>query len=170
MLTGPRLYQPSPSKKRWADAAYLQVLEQILPNRSGSELLQDMLPGRLWHDDLHDENIFVNPDDPAQITAIIDWQSTQIVPLFDHHMDPAFLDYNGSDIGEDLEPPGRLDTTGMSPEEKSAAIAEYLKRGIMVAWRRLVRGKSPVQYRAIQFQQSTTGHVLYVARRTRAQI
>ncbi len=114
MLTGPgMLYQPSPDKKLWALDAYLQLVEYILPSNESNPETQAMLPGRLWHDDLHDENIFVDPANPTQITAIIDWQSTQVVPLFHHHMDPAFLGYHGPDVGFDnLEKPSRLDTSG----------------------------------------------------------
>ncbi len=162
MLTGPRLYQPSPSKKLWAINAYLQLLQHILPTSSDPELL----PARLWHDDLHTDNIFVHPSNPTQITAIIDWQSTQAVPLFDHHPDPAFLTYNGPDIGDNLEKPGPPNTAGLSADKKAAAIAQYLDRALMIAWRRLVRGKSPVQYRALKFQDSVQGNILHVARRS----
>ncbi|KAG7287096.1 hypothetical protein NEMBOFW57_006601 [Staphylotrichum longicolle] len=116
-----------------------------------------MLTGRLWHDDLHPENIFVNPSEPTQITAIIDWQSTEALPLFDHQMEPSFIDYAGA---------GRaLSTAGMSREEKAAATAQHLDRALMIAWRRLVRGKSPLQYETIKFQRTTAGGVLQVARR-----
>ncbi|KAL2018065.1 hypothetical protein VTK56DRAFT_1297 [Thermocarpiscus australiensis] len=164
MLTGPWLYQPSPSKKLWAVDTYLQLLEHLLPGDSDPEM-QGMLPGRLWHNDLHDENIFVNPAEPTQITAVIDWQSTQAAPLFDHNMDPAILDYRGPDVGDDLEKPGPLNTEGLSTEEKAVATAEYLARGLMIAWRRLIRKKSPVQYCTVKFQDSTAGNMLHVARR-----
>jgi Phosphotransferase enzyme family len=36
----------------------------------------------LYHPDLHARNIFVSEEDPTQITAIIDWQSTSIEPVF----------------------------------------------------------------------------------------
>lgn len=36
----------------------------------------------LYHPDLHKRNIFVSPDDPTKITAMIDWQSTSIEPAF----------------------------------------------------------------------------------------
>jgi hypothetical protein len=124
-----------------------------------------MLPSRLWHDDLHTENIFVNPSEPTQITALIDWQSTQATPLFDHAMDPAFLEYDGPEIGDDLSKPGPLDTTGLPEEEKAAAVAAYIDRALMIAWRRLLQSKNPAQYRTIKFQDTTAGHILQVARR-----
>ncbi|KAH6855793.1 hypothetical protein B0I37DRAFT_63028 [Chaetomium sp. MPI-CAGE-AT-0009] len=165
MLTGPCLYQHSPSSKLWALDAYLQVLNHVLPKESDTEL-RDMLPSRLWHDDLHSENIFVNPSDPTQITAIIDWQSTQAAPLFDHTMDPSFLEYDGPEIGDDLSKPGPLDTAGLPEEEKAAAVAAYMDRALMIAWRGLLRSQNPAQYQTIKFQDTTAGHILQVARRT----
>lgn len=164
MLTGPGLYQPSPSNKLLALDAYLQVLGHVLPKDSGAEL-HGIVPSRLWHDDLHAENIFVNPFEPTQITALIDWQSTQAAPLFDHTMDPSFLEYNGPEIGDDLSKPGPLDTTGMPEDEKAALVAAYIDRALMIAWRRLLRNKNPAQYQTIKFQDTTAGHILQLARR-----
>lgn len=38
----------------------------------------------LYHPDLHARNIFVSEEDPSEITAIIDWQSTNIEPSFSY--------------------------------------------------------------------------------------
>ncbi|KAL4914439.1 hypothetical protein BDW62DRAFT_213427 [Aspergillus aurantiobrunneus] len=48
----------------------------------------------LWHPDLHAENIFVHPERPAEVLGIIDWQSSELLPLFDHARQPYFLNYN----------------------------------------------------------------------------
>lgn len=45
----------------------------------------------LWHPDLHLGNIFVRNDDPTIIEGIIDWQSTELAPLFLQARVPAFL-------------------------------------------------------------------------------
>lgn len=58
----------------------------------------------LWHPDLHAENIFVHPERPAEVLGIIDWLSSEILPLFDHARQPYFLDYDGPP-STDLEPP-----------------------------------------------------------------
>jgi hypothetical protein len=161
MLTGPGLYQPTPSKKLWALDAYLQVLEHVLPK--GDPESRDMLRGRLWHDDLDGENIFVNPAEPTQVTAIIDWQSAQSAPLFDHAMEPSFFDYDGRDAGEEFEMPGPLDTTGLSEAEKATAMTEHYDRGLMIAWRGLIRDEGPVQYQTIKFKNTTAGGILRAA-------
>jgi hypothetical protein len=49
----------------------------------------------LWHGDLHDENIFVDPHNPAKILSIIDWQAVHVAPLFQQAWTPAFLDFAG---------------------------------------------------------------------------
>ncbi|EZF34361.1 hypothetical protein H109_06017 [Trichophyton interdigitale MR816] len=49
----------------------------------------------LWHSDLHNENVFVERDDPSKIISIIDWQATYIAPLFQQVRTPVFLDFVG---------------------------------------------------------------------------
>lgn len=44
----------------------------------------------LWHQDLHDGNIFVS--DEGKVTSIIDWQGVNILPLFLTIRKPQFLD------------------------------------------------------------------------------
>lgn len=49
----------------------------------------------LWHPDLHTNNIFVDPEDPAKITGIIDWQCAHLAPMFLQVRHPALLDFDG---------------------------------------------------------------------------
>ncbi|KAF2429358.1 hypothetical protein EJ08DRAFT_671105 [Tothia fuscella] len=52
----------------------------------------------LLHPDLHARNIFVSEEDPAQITAIIDWQSTSIEPAFRYvNYEPDMIDFLSRD-------------------------------------------------------------------------
>lgn len=44
----------------------------------------------LWHQDLHDGNIFVS--DEGKVTSIIDWQGVSILPVFLTIRKPQFLD------------------------------------------------------------------------------
>lgn len=161
MLSGPGLYQPTQAKKLWALNAYLQLLEYLLPTDSDP----DMLPGHLWHDDLHDKNIFVDAADPTQITAVIDFQSSQIIPLFDHNLDPSFLDYHGLDVGDNLERPLCPETEGLTRDEKATVMREFMSHTFIVVWRLLNRSKSPVLNRTQAFGVSTAGNMLSIARR-----
>ncbi|KAK2734623.1 hypothetical protein FQN57_001617 [Myotisia sp. PD_48] len=66
MLYGPGLYQPTLKNRLGAVDSYLQLLEVLLPTDPS------LTSGHLWHDDLHGENIFVNPAKPTEIIGIID--------------------------------------------------------------------------------------------------
>ncbi|DAA73868.1 TPA_exp: Uncharacterized protein A8136_3854 [Trichophyton benhamiae CBS 112371] len=155
MLHGPGAYQPTTGKKLAAVKLYSQMLGHILPREAG------LTSGHLWHNDLHSENIFVNPAKPTEITGIIDWQSIQIAPLIDHCLDPSFLGYEGPDVGEDPQPPAlREDIDSLEADERRAAIKQFYDTSVMVAWRMLVKQKNPDQHAAIRFRKSKAGHML----------
>lgn len=158
MIYGPGLYQPTSAKKLAAHDAYSALLKLLLPDNPA------LKTGHLWHNDLHHENIFVDPEKPNEVLGIIDWQSTQIMPLVDHCLDPSFLGYEGPDVGDNLEPPVLPDEVdNLNGEEKTTALREFYAQSIMVAWRMVVRAKNPAQYNAIQFRNSKAGHLLHFA-------
>ncbi|EEQ34651.1 hypothetical protein McanCB56680_003121 [Microsporum canis] len=160
MLYGPGLYKPTLEKRLDAVKSYLKLASFLLPS---DPLLTS---GHLWHDDLHSENIFVSQKKPTEVVGIIDWQSTQISPLFDHCMDPAFLEYDGDPIGDSLKRPELPENIKFLPEdEKKEIINQYLDRSVMVAWRMLVKGKNPSQYTATMFENTTKGYLLFLSRR-----
>ncbi|KAK2799194.1 hypothetical protein FQN51_007023 [Onygenales sp. PD_10] len=156
----PLLYQPTSQKKLAALSSYFQILEILLRD--------DAVPtdGHLWHDDLHHDNIFIDPES-LTISGIIDWQSVQIAPLFDHSLDPCILDYTGPDVGDQLSRPAIPESIKSLPqgEEKAAALAEFLDKAVMIAWRSLVQSKNAEQYRMLSFQQSAAGNLLHLSRR-----
>lgn len=120
----------------------------------------------MWHNDLHDENIFVDPENLTQIRGIIDWQSTQILPLFDNSMDPSFLTYEGPEVGDNLDIPELPDShDSLLADEKRAAMKIHLDHCVMLAWRRLVRKKSLAQYNALQLRETTSAKLLTIPRR-----
>ncbi|KAI2825000.1 hypothetical protein CBS147321_5919 [Aspergillus niger] len=98
-LYGPGTYQPSRPKKVAAIQDYLSLVQFFLPTDDS------ICSAFLWHPDLHTENIFVDPDRPSEVLGIIDWQSSEVLPLFDHARQPYLLDYDG--------PPA----TGLDPPE-----------------------------------------------------
>lgn len=67
----------------------MKIAHHLLPK---NEALQTPA---LWHSDLHPGNIFVNPDQPTQITGLIDWQAAHIAPLFLQVRHPGLLDFDG---------------------------------------------------------------------------
>ncbi|RWQ95008.1 phosphotransferase enzyme family protein [Paecilomyces variotii] len=158
LFCGPKLYRPDKEKKTTALEWYQQVVDALIP--------QDTAITRpcLWHNDLHDDNVFVDPRDPEKISGIIDWQSCPISPLFNHNPDPAFLDWDGLEPETlDLAPMPRL--SGLSPEERSAAVHEYTMQNVLIAWRKLMLSKNPDLYRAVEFRKTAAYGLMFLAHR-----
>lgn len=65
---------------------FLAVLPMILP------LEKEVSHATLWHHDLHEDNIFVDDEDPTRITSIIDWQNIWAAPLFMQARFPSIVD------------------------------------------------------------------------------
>ncbi|KAL2362800.1 hypothetical protein RJZ56_004270 [Blastomyces dermatitidis] len=154
MFYGPGVHQPSAAKKLAAIESYSQIVRVLLPKEPA------FTTGHLWHNDPHLENIYVNPSNPREILGIIDWQSVQIMPLFDHCLDPDFIGYKGPDVGDDLEPPiipKYVDD--LDPPDRAIAIKQFYTKCLMIAWRTVVKAKNPAQYSAIQFRGSKAGHL-----------
>ncbi|PYH38993.1 phosphotransferase family protein [Aspergillus neoniger CBS 115656] len=136
LFCGPKLYQPCPQTKLTALSHYHQILESLIPNDTA------LTTPHLWHNDLHNDNIFIDPQNPESITSIIDWQSTHISPLFTHNPDPAFLDWTDA-----------------------AAVREYTTQNIFIGWRKLTRAKNPALYRAIEFRKTPAYRLIFLAHR-----
>ncbi len=109
--------------------------------------------------DLHDENIFVDPAIPTEITGIIHWQSTQAAPLFENAIDPGILDYDGPDI-ESLEQPILPENFNkLSGADKAAELRLYYSKALLVAYRRLIQKNTPLK-EASEFQTSPAYNIL----------
>jgi hypothetical protein len=158
LFCGPNLYQPDPEKKLAALSQYRQIVNRLIP--------KDVVIASpyLWHDDLHDDNVFVDPSDPGKITGIIDWQSCHVSPLFNHNPDPAFLDWDGLEP-ETLDLAPRPKLSGLSPEERSAAVREYAIQNVFIGWRKLMHAKNPDLYKVIEFRKTAAYGLLFPAHR-----
>lgn len=86
----PGCYKPSAATKMTCLQDYIKIAQYLPPHKDPS-----VSAPVLWHFDLHDGNIFVHPEQPTQITCIIDWQYASVRPLFRHAGHPAFLDFPG---------------------------------------------------------------------------
>ncbi|KAL4976881.1 kinase-like domain-containing protein [Aspergillus desertorum] len=117
LFCGPKLYRPDTEKKLTALAWYRQVVDALIPKDTA------ITRPCLWHNDLHDDNVFVDPHNPEKITGIIEWQS--------YGLEPETLD---------LVP--RPNLSGLSPEEQSAAVHEYTIQNVFIGWRKLMRAKN----------------------------
>lgn len=157
MLCGPSLYRSTPEKKLRACEAAKEALPHILPEGDWTSAY------RAWHDDLHEENIFVNAEDPSDIIAIIDWQSTFVAPLFDHVIIPGFLKHDGPPvIGMERPEPPELD--GLDVEEKSAALQLYDQRVLVSGIKFLLQHTVKAAWEAQMYDESDDSTALKACR------
>ncbi|KAE8137911.1 phosphotransferase enzyme family protein [Aspergillus pseudotamarii] len=158
LFCGPKLYKPDMQKKLTALAMYQQIIEALVPEDAA------IMDPRLWHHDLHDDNVFVDPENPENITGIIDWQSCHISPLFNHNPDPAFLDWDGLEPETlDLAPKPKL--SGLSSEERVTAMQVYTVQNVFIGWRKLMHAKNPDLYRVIEFRKTPAYGLIFLAHR-----
>lgn len=158
LLCGPKLYQPDTNRKLTAIGWYKQILDALLPKDPA------ISAPRLWHNDLHDDNIFIDPKDPENITAIVDWQSCHLSPLFNHNPDPGFLGWDGLEP-ETLDLVPKPDLSGLSPEERAAALHSYSTTNVFIGWRMLMQKKNPDLYRAVEFRNTPALGLIFLAHR-----
>jgi hypothetical protein len=158
VFCGPRLYQPDSEKKLTALAWYLQIVDALIP--------KDIAITRpcLWHNDLHDDNVLIDPHNPEKITGIINWHSCHISPLFNHNPDPAFLDWDGLEP-ETLDLVPRPKLSGLSPEERSIAMHEYTVQNVFIGWRKLMHAKNSDLYKAVEFRRTAAYGLILLAYR-----
>lgn len=157
-LCGPGTYQPTRDKKLKALQCYLATFKYLLPTDLSIQ------SSCLWHSDLHGENIFVDPENPTKVVGIIDWQSTELAPLFEHARQPYFLDYEGPPtVG--LERPRLPDNLAqLDPAAQKEAKALYLKQSLSALYRALLHRHNPRLYRAIAFTETSSFDLLLLAR------
>ncbi|KAJ5941879.1 phosphotransferase enzyme family protein [Penicillium verrucosum] len=158
LFCGPKLYQPNAEKKLAALSWYQKIVDALIPKDTS------ITNSCLWHNDLHDDNIFVDPHNPGKITGIIDWQSCHISPLFNHNPDPAFLDWDGLEP-ETLDLVPRPTLSGLSPEGRSAAIREYTIQNVFIGWRKLMHAKNPDLHRVVEFRKTAAYGLIFLAHR-----
>ena len=157
-LCGPGTYQPTREKKLKALQCYLAIFKYLLPT---DESIQSSC---LWHDDLHVENIFVNPDKPTEVVGIIDWQSTELAPLFEHARQPYFLDYKGPSTTGLERPRLPENLAQLDPAAQTEAKALYLNQSLSALYKTLIHRQNPRLYSAMAFQETSSFDLLLLAR------
>ncbi|RAK96065.1 phosphotransferase enzyme family protein [Aspergillus ibericus CBS 121593] len=156
-LYGPGTYTPSRFKKIAALQHYLCLLPYFLPTD------KSISSAFLWHPDLHTENIFVHPDRPSEVLSIIDWQSSEILPLFDHARQPYFLDYDGPPA-TGLDPPEfPKNFDELDPDEQRRAHGLYLNMSLATLYRKLTSTKNGTLFRAMEFGQTPSFDMMLFA-------
>ncbi|KAF1956274.1 kinase-like protein [Byssothecium circinans] len=89
IFNGPGGFHPSKASKMAVIRDYSRILPLIVPKDEA------YTASVLWHNDLHSDNIFVNENNPTQITGIIDWQAVHLSPAFLHVHYPSLIEYDG---------------------------------------------------------------------------
>lgn len=157
-LCGPGTYQPTRAKKLKALRHYLGIIKVLLPKD------EEISSSHLWHDDLHLGNIFVDPSEPTKFVGLIDWQSTELSPLYFHTRQPHIIDYVGSPINGLERPQPRKDLDRLEPSERQQAEALYLHQSLCSLYNTLTHRQNPRLYAALQFQHTQKYLLLLLAR------
>ncbi|TVY87186.1 Altered inheritance of mitochondria protein, mitochondrial [Lachnellula willkommii] len=157
-LCGPGTYQPTREKKLHALNCYLKLIKFLLPTD------RSIASSHLWHGDLHVANIFVNPSNHTEIVGLIDWQSTELSPLYFHARQPHIIDYDGPPVHGLERPQPPKDTEQLDPNAKRHAKALYLQQSLCSLYNTLSHHQNPRLYAALEFQQTTSYLLLLLAR------
>lgn len=106
----------------------------------------------------------MNPDDLSEVVGIIDWQASEIAPLFNQAGEPKCLHYVGEQLEglERPEPPKGL--KGLDSGEKAEIHELYVNQSLSVYHRKLLYYTSPPIYNAMEFQKSSAYELLMCAR------
>ncbi|KAL8710441.1 MAG: hypothetical protein Q9225_007290 [Loekoesia sp. 1 TL-2023] len=158
-LRGPGTYMTCREKKLKALQSYLTIANYLLP------IDRSIASSCLWHPDLHQENIFVKPENPSEIVAIIDWQSTELAPLFNQARQPYFVDYEGPPTQGLRRPelPDNYDQLDDASQKKAKSL--YLSQMFSTMYRVLLRNKALLLYRAWEYQETASFDLLLIAQR-----
>lgn len=145
-LCGPGTYQPTKEKKLRALHCYLELIDRLLPeDRAVSS-------AHLWHGDLHVANIFVNPSRPTEVVGLIDWQSTEISPLYFHARQPHLMDYDGPPVLGLERPQSPKDLEKLEAGARKHAETLYLQQSLCSLYNTLTYHLNPKLYAAMEFQ------------------
>ena len=60
----------------------LSISEKVIEELIKYPIIQEVATPTLLHPDIHKRNIYLAEEDPSCVTAIIDWQSASIEPIF----------------------------------------------------------------------------------------
>jgi len=113
--------------------------------------------------DLHAENVYVNPNKPEEIVGIIDWQSVDLLPLFDHARQPYILDYDGPRAKESEHSALPENIQELASEEKHQSQSLYLLMPLSAFYNHLTHGKTKTLFRAMEFRNTLSFNLLLLA-------
>lgn len=157
-LHGPGLYQPTREKKLNALELYLKLFRHLLPAD------RRLKSAHMWHGDLHAGNIFVDPANPTRVVGLIDWQSTELAPLYFQARQPHFIDHEGQTIHGLERPVLPEDFAQLDAGAKRKAHGLFLQQSLCALYRKAVHQECPKIFECLEFQRSTPFLLLLLAR------
>jgi len=106
----------------------------------------------------------VDPKNLTEVVGIIDWQSTELAPLFNQARQPYFLDYDGPRV-RGLERPRLPENLAqLDQAAKTRAEALYLNMSLSALYKTFLHMHNPRLYRAMEFQETGSFELLLLAR------
>jgi hypothetical protein len=122
---------------------FLAILPSILPAH------KDISRPTLWHLDVHEDNVFVDEEDPTKITSIVDWQNVWAAPLFVQARSPSLVNCPHPYPEGLLVPTLPEDFDTLSDEEKAIEKNNLLKIRLKKYYEIGTRRLNPVAYKAM---------------------
>ncbi|KAF1846500.1 phosphotransferase family protein [Cucurbitaria berberidis CBS 394.84] len=134
---------------------YLQIVPYLTPN--GNETLTRPT---LRHPDLNPGNIFISDD--LEITGLIDWQNSAILPLFLQCGIPNSLQNYGDSVSESLTLPEiPHDFNELSERKQSEQVELLRRRQIHYFYVAMTAKLNPTHYDALNYEFSTLRRKLF---------
>ena len=106
----------------------------------------------------------MDPKNPTKVTGIIDWQSAELAPLFEHARQPYFLDYDGPPIFGLERPHLPKNLAQLDPLAQKEAKALFLNQSLSALYKAILHKQNPRLYRAMAFQETPSFDLLLLAR------
>lgn len=154
LFGGPGGYRPTKEAKLSVLQDFLKIRPHIIPRD------EKVLAGVVWHNDLHMDNVFVDTEDPSQITSIIDWQAVPIYPMFliAHH--PSLIEYEGPRLHGFVQPTLPENFTTLDPEAQKAAKKLFVAQSLWLTYEIEVQRAAPQLLRTFRHRETLPGQVL----------
>ncbi|KAL4802496.1 hypothetical protein BDV18DRAFT_146832 [Aspergillus unguis] len=151
---GPSTYHPSRTKKIAALQNYIRILPYLLPTD------KSLNAPCLWNPNiLNLDNIFVKHREPTEIVSIMDWQSSEVIPLFDHARRLTLLDRNGPPTTTEVpELPLGFNQFGAMQQANTWDL--YLKLSLAALYRRATLESNEPLARAMEMSTSTAFKIM----------
>ncbi|KAJ0424437.1 kinase-like domain-containing protein [Aspergillus carlsbadensis] len=154
LFGGPGGYRPTKEAKLSVLQDFLKIYSHIMPKT------EELCAGVIWHNDLHTDNIFVDTENPSQITCIIDWQGAPVYPMFliTHH--PSLIEYEGPKLGGFVEPSLPDNLKSLDPEAKNAAKKLFLSQSLWLSYEIEVQRALPELLHSFRYTETLPGQIL----------